>query len=85
MIGKKCNKCGDKVLILKEYKDIKLCLDCLEKLESNELINLDIINKNEKIVNKKDIFNKIKRKCSNCKRIIPEDAKYCPYCQKKFW
>lgn len=25
-----------------------------------------------------------RRRCPNCSRIIPEDAKYCPYCSKKF-
>jgi hypothetical protein len=24
------------------------------------------------------------RRCPNCGRIIPFDAKYCPYCNKKF-
>ena len=26
-----------------------------------------------------------KRKCKNCGRTIPEDARTCPYCNKKFW
>jgi hypothetical protein len=25
-----------------------------------------------------------RRRCPNCGRIIPFDAKYCPYCNKKF-
>jgi uncharacterized OB-fold protein len=25
------------------------------------------------------------RRCPNCRRITPEDAEYCPYCQRKFW
>ena len=24
------------------------------------------------------------RRCPNCGRVIPEDAKFCPYCSKKF-
>jgi hypothetical protein len=25
------------------------------------------------------------RFCPNCGRVIPEDARTCPYCSKKFW
>jgi hypothetical protein len=25
------------------------------------------------------------RRCPNCRRIIPENAEYCPYYQRKFW
>ena len=28
--------------------------------------------------------NESSRRCPNCGRIIPEDAKICPYCGKKF-
>ena len=37
MLGKKCDGCGDKVFILKDWNDNKLCLDCLEKAESDEI------------------------------------------------
>jgi uncharacterized membrane protein len=32
----------------------------------------------------KDVIDS-KRRCPKCGRIIPEDAKYCPYCNNKFY
>jgi len=85
MVGKKCNGCGDKVLILKDWNDKKLCLDCLEKAE-NDKISEPIKNaQNENKEKKHMIYREEKRRCPSCNRIIPEDAKYCPYCSKKFW
>jgi hypothetical protein len=85
MIGKKCNKCGDKVLILKDWKGNKLCLDCLEKAESDEITITNKNTENENKEKKHMILREDKRRCPNCIRIIPEDARYCPYCSKKFW
>jgi RNA polymerase subunit RPABC4/transcription elongation factor Spt4 len=85
MIGKKCNYCGDKVLILKEWKGNKLCLDCLDKSESDEILNTNKLVKSENKEKKNMILKEDNRRCPNCKRLITEDARYCPYCSKKFW
>jgi len=85
MVGKKCEICGDKVLILKERKGNRLCLDCLEKAEADEIFVSKKPSKNEGVKNKQMALGKSKRRCTSCGRIIPEDARYCPYCPKKFW
>jgi len=85
MLGKKCDGCGDKVFILKDWKDNKLCLDCLEKAESDEISTPIKRTKTEYKEKKHTTLREDNRRCPSCDRIIPEDAKYCPYCSKKFW
>jgi len=85
MICKKCYGCGDKVLILKAWKGNNLCLDCLQKAETDGICLPNIISKNEIISRKQMTSREGKRICLSCGWKIPEDAKYCPYCKKKFW
>jgi RNA polymerase subunit RPABC4/transcription elongation factor Spt4 len=85
MIGKKCDFCGDKVLILKKWKDNTLCLDCLEKAELEQKTNTDKNIKNKYKEKNHINLREDKRRCLKCNRNIPEDARYCPYCSKKYW
>ena len=49
------------------------------------IIGLVIPESEIKIVETSRKESETKRYCPNCGRNIPNDARVCPYCEKKFW
>lgn len=90
MIGEKCEYCGDEVLILKESKGKRICLDCYYKYKDGkqDYIEKNFNNKNEILYEANPRVSNVKhtsdRRCTNCGRIIPFDSIICPYCGKRF-
>jgi hypothetical protein len=79
MFGEACEHCHDKVFIRKHLNGMDLCLDCIDE------VRLGHINK---MMEKKDpvrFMEQSKRRCVECGRVIPEDARICPYCRKYYW
>ena len=82
MFSKECEYCHEMVFIRKPWNGLNLCLDCLDAVKFGYI----------KLANEKDrgiqIENRMQedlRRCTNCGRVIPEDARICPYCRKQYW
>lgn len=79
MISEECEHCRDKVFIRKQWDGLKLCLDCLNEAKLGH--RTIVIDKKDQSSTKE--YNV--RRCIDCGRIIPEDARICPYCQRHYW
>jgi len=84
MLGEKCDHCQDIVFIRKQWNGLNLCLDCLDEARKGH-----IRSSTNSILSQSPppdySMDQNKRRCPNCGRVIPEDARICPYCERFFW